>query len=214
MSIKKEENGEIMVEAIYVVVIAIMVIFFTMNVGVVFHNRNVLSSIANEAANGIAEIYGSIGKEPFYGYTDPEYFSGRSTYRHWNKSLLKERAQEKGKWYASFLIDEKEFSAEEMDFSGVKVICDQNSAGQDIIRVTIEKEYPVFTGAPGGIFGHELNYTIKVEGVAICYDIIHEMQGMALGKEINAKLDSLTKTSEAIKTIIELVDKIKGTSSS
>ena len=34
-----EENGVVMIEAVYVVVIAVLIIFFTINVGVVYYNR-------------------------------------------------------------------------------------------------------------------------------------------------------------------------------
>ena len=82
IEMKREEKGMVMIEAVYVVVIAVLIILFTFNVGVIYHNKLVLTSVANEAANGIAEVYGCIGKEPFYAYTSPGYFGGRNIYRY------------------------------------------------------------------------------------------------------------------------------------
>ena len=205
MKLKREENGEVMIEAIVVVVIAVMVIFFTMNVGIMYHNRNVLHAIANESASAIANVYGSIGKEPFYGYTDPAFFARRDAYRHTGYALEK-KAKEKGKWYASYLVNEYEFSTVKMEFSGITVDCEKNDLGQKIIRVRIKKEYPVFVAMPSEIFGLDLKYEIETEGVAVCYDVLHQMNAITLIDEVQSHVVDNSLILSSVKSISDLVE--------
>ena len=211
-NMKREEKGIVMVEAVYVVVIAVMIIFFTVNVGVFYHNKLVLTSVANEAANGIAEVYGCIGKEPFYAYTSPGYFGGRNVYRYLiTKGQLKETAEKKGKWYASYLTSELEFSSKkDMDFSDIKVQCTESDFGVQEIKVTVTREYPVFILNPASFFSTDLKYEITAEGTAVCYDIIHQMNSMSLIKEFQNNADSKFLVTSSFDTILEMVYKLYG----
>lgn len=212
IEMKKDEKGMVMVEAVYVVVIAVLIILFTFNVGVIYHNKLVLTSIANEAANGIAEVYGCIGKEPFYAYTSPGYFGGRNIYRYLiTKGQLKETAEKKGKWYASYLTNELEFSAQEnLDFSDIKVECTESDFGVQEIKVSVTRKYPVFIVNPASFFDIDLEYEITAEGTAVCYDIIHQMNSMSLVKELQNKADSKFLITSSIDTILEMVYKLYG----
>ena len=212
IEMKKEEKGMVMVEAVYVVVIAVLIILFTFNVGVIYHNKLVLTSVANEAANGIAEVYGCIGKEPFYAYTSPGYFGGRNIYRYLiTKGQLKETAEKKGKWYASYLTNELEFSAQEkLDFSDVKVECMESDFGVQEIKVSVTRKYPVFVVNPASFFDIDLEYEITAEGTAVCYDIIHQMNSMSLVKELQDNADSKFLITSSIDTILEMVYKLYG----
>lgn len=212
IEMKKEEKGMVMIEAVYVVVIAVLIILFTFNVGVIYHNKLVLTSVANEAANGIAEVYGCIGKEPFYAYTSPGYFGGRNIYRYLiAKGKLKETAEKKGKWYASYLTNELEFSAQEnLDFSDIKVECTESDFGVQEIKVSVTRKYPVFIVNPASFFGIDLEYEITAEGTAVCYDIIHQMNSMSLVKELQDNADSKFLITSSIDTILEMVYKLYG----
>lgn len=213
MEAAKEENGMVMIEAVYVTVIAIMIIFFTMNAGAIYYNRIVITAAANEAANGIAEVYGCAGKEPFFAYTAPEYFGGRDVYRYevGGKADLDQTAEKKGKWYASYLIKEDEYTPEnQMDFSGVTVERGENQIGAQTVSVTIKREYPVFAVNPAAFWGLDLRYEVKATGTAVCYDLIHQMNGMAFVNEIENKLDGMTAFMSGIDTILEIINKLVG----
>lgn len=208
-----KESGMVMIEAIYVVVIAIMIIFFTINVGVIYHNRIVVTSVANEAANGVAEVYGCTGREPFYAYTSPEYFGGRDVYRYLleGKGNLNRTAEKKGKWYAGYLISELEFTTEnKMDFSNILVDCKENEVGVQTISVTIKREYPVFVVNPASFWGLDLRYTTEATGTAVCYDLLHQMNAAAFVNEIENKVDSMTMLTSAVDTILEIANKVAG----
>ena len=195
----------VMIEAVYLVVIAILVIFFSINVGVIYYNRIVLTSVANEAANAVAEVYGCEGKEPFYAFTASDHFIGRDIYRHFPglKGFdLKNATEKKGKWYTSYLVHHSEFVAEKnMDFSDVTVSCEENNIGLQMVTVSIKREYPVFILNPASFFDLGLKYEVSANGNAVCYDIIHQINLMSLEKEIENKIDELPVLNQIDKFI-------------
>lgn len=207
------EDGFIMVEAIYVVVIAIMIIFFTINIGVVYHNWIVLTAIANEAAAGVAEIYGSTSKEPFYNYTDNAFFSGKNPYRHFMfaEGELEDMAKKKAKWYASYLVYSKEFRADKnMDFSGIQVECIENTGiGMKTLAVTISREYPVFIMNPMSFWKLDPKYEVKVTGTAVCYDPIYQMNATSFKNELADRIDASSSVIKIVDNIVETVQKVK-----
>ncbi len=206
-----EENGVVMIEAVYVVVIAVLIIFFTINVGVVYYNRLTLTAIANEAASAVAEVYGSTNKDPFYNFTESGYFGDRNVYRYFltGKKELDGMAEKKGKWYASYLVYENEFSVgENLDFSDISVACKENDLNAQVLTVTIERTYPVFIMNPVSFWGLEPKYNVQVSGAAVCYDVIHQMNAISLKNELTDRLDSSSTIVKMFKDIKETIDKV------
>lgn len=208
---KSEESGVVMVEAIYVVVIAIMVIFFAINVGVVYHNRIVVTSVANEAASGVAGIYSGLYKEPFYAYTEPAVFQAIDPYRYRSGGVdaMNDEAAEWAKWYASYLVYENEFTTDKgMDFSGIEVTCAEDNIGLKTLTVTVKRKYPVFIMNPVSFFGLDPEYEVEATGTAVCYDVIHQMNSIALVDEIENKLGN-NVIMKSIDKILDIVDKVR-----
>ena len=207
---QSEESGLVMVEAIYVVVIAIMVIFFAINVGVVYHNRIVVTSVANEAASGVAGVYAGLDKEPFFAYMEAEDFRHIDPYRYraYNDAI-KTATEQKAKWYASYLVYESEFTTDKgMDFSGIDVTCADNEIGLKILTVTVKRKYPVFIMNPVFFFGLDPEYEAEATGTAVCYDVIHQMNSIALADEIENKLGD-NVIMESVGKILDIVDKVR-----
>lgn len=210
------ESGVVVVEATFVVVIAILIIFFTVNVSVVYHNRLVATAVANEAASGVAEVYGCVGKEPFYAYTNSGYFKGRNIYRYLDTNGLRLKintsAEEKGKWYASYLISHTEFNpadkARKMNFDDVVVECGKSRHGINVLTVTIKREYPVFIMNPVSFFGLDPTYTVKAKGTAVCYDVIHQINAVSFAREINHRLLPSKSIGETMDETLELINRI------
>lgn len=209
MENRDKESGMIMIEAVYVVVIAIMIIFFSVNVAAIYHNRIVVTAVANEAASGIAEIYGCTGKEPFYAYVDESFFEGRNIYRYVNERFMEDYAEAKGKWYAGYLISTDEFTAEKnRDFSDITVKCEENGIGVQTVTVTVKRKYQVFTLLPVTFWNLVPEYEVEATGTAVCYDPIHQMNVIAFRNEIWNTIDSSTPIINVLDTILELIDKI------
>lgn len=215
----KRESGEAMIEAVYVVIISMMIIFFVINVAVVYHNRIVVTAIADEAAGSVAEIYGSPRKEPFFNHTAPDYFARRNVYRYVLEGAVgsffghKAMTEEKGKWYASYLLYKNEFSTEteknRKNFDDIQVTCkDEGGWGLATVTVEIERKYPVFILNPMSFFGLDLEYTVRASGSAVCYDPIYQMNSYAFTQELCEKADGLTPVTEILQDCLQIVEKL------
>ena len=213
---KREENeeGMIMVEAIYVVVITIVVIFFAINVGVVFHNRMVVTASANEAAASVAEVYKALDKDPFYAYMEASDFKHIDPYRYVNfGNIYKTTTESKAKWYASYLIYNSEFAAQRsMNFDDIVTKLEKNKIGQQVLYVTIKRKYPVFDMNPVAFFGLDPDYEAEATGTAVCYDVIHQMNKTAFIDELQDKatdnagghiIDNILDTIEAVREALK-----------
>jgi len=207
------EDGMIMVEAVYVVVIAIMVIFFGFNVAVMYHNRIILTAIADEAAASVANTYGVPGKDPFYSYMDEEDYKKWDPYRYltFGADMFNKAVEKKGKWYASYLVWKNEFRAEEnMDFSGIKVNCKKNFAS-GVMQVTVEitRKYPAFTMNPVVFFGLEPEYTVNTTGTAVCYDVVHQMNTIAYTSELLTKAETKIPGLDILNAAMKVITSAK-----
>ncbi len=211
---KREENeeGMIMVEAIYVVVITIVVIFFAINVGVVFHNRMVVTAVADEAAASVAEVYKALDKEPFYAYTDADDFQHIDPYRYLNfGGIYKTTTESKAKWYASYLIYNSEFAAQRSKNFEDDVVTklEKNRIGQQVLHVTIKRKYPVFDMNPVAFFGLDPEYEAEATGTAVCYDVIHQMNKTAFIDELQDKVAD-NAVGHIIGNILDTIEAVKG----
>jgi len=205
----KEDNGVVMIEAVYVVIIAIVMIFFLMNVGFVYYNRMVVTAIADEAAVSIANNYGYTWKEPFYSYMGENAFRGMDPYRHMNEAKLKKSVETKGKWYASYLLSDLEWSKEERtDFSDVTVVYGENDMGMKTVTVTIKTDYSVFSAAPSAFLGLGSDYGVEAVGVAVCYDPLYQMNTTAFVSEMEKKIVSGTAAGKIVNTLCSMVESV------
>ena len=206
----RNEEGMIMVEAIYVVVITIVVIFFAVNVGVVFHNRMVVTASANEAASSVAGVYSALDKEPFYAYMNPTDFKHIYPYRYlrYGDTYI-DVTERKAKWYASYLIYDAEFDAQRsMNFDDIVTECKKNEIGQQVLYVTIKRKYPMFDMNPMAFFGLDPDYEVEATGTAVCYDVIHQMNKTAFIDELQNKLGD-NAVGQSIDNILDTVDLVR-----
>lgn len=206
----RNESGEFVIESTFLMFITIMMVFFVINVGGIYYNRVVVTAVANESANAVAAIYGNNYKEPFMNFTDSDSVSSRNPYRYafLGTKHIRENTEEKGKWYACYLLSKTELNRDnkkttKKDFDGVKVECvDCHALDAVKVQVSITREYPVLTVNPTkalNVPGMSSYYTVKAEGGAVCYDLLHQMNSIGLKKQLFAKADDKS-------TIISIID--------
>lgn len=210
MNTLEKEDGMIMIESIYVVVTAIMIIFLSINFGVLYHNSMVLSAVANETANGIGELFGSISKEPKYAYTSNRYFVKRDVYRSMNIGKLQRVAERKAKWYCASLLDQAEIAPKNaQNFQdSINVSCEKNELGEYAVNVYLKREYPVLIPAASAFFGLDLDYTLEAQGTAICYDLMAQMNGRAFVMELQNKIDNSNSFTRIGDKLLEIIYQI------
>lgn len=207
---KKNEEGMVMVEAIYIVVIAIALIFFIFNVGAVYYNKIVLSGIANEAANSLATTYSVPGKDPFYMVIEEQDIISHNPYRYltygtYGHDNFESVVRNKGTWYTSYLVYEQEYNTTDvMDFSGISVECDDKLGVGKVVTVNIKRGYPAFILFPIVFWEMDQEYELQATGKAVCYDVIHQMNGIALSHEIQNSLSGLDDVAGIINNLKEI----------
>lgn len=206
---KRSEEGVVVIEATYVVVVALLMIVFLMNAGVMYYNRMVVTAVADEAAASIANNYGAPGREPFYSYIAPEDYSKADPYRYLNSKKLQNSAEKKGKWYASYSLAKDEWNTKKRtDFSDVTVEYGRNDMGLDTVTVSIQTTYPVFVLNPMSFFGLDPQYSATAVGTAVCYDPIHEMNGVAFSNELKNKAIGMSKIAGMLDKALGIIQKI------
>lgn len=202
---KKNEEGMVMIEAIYIVIIAIALIFFIFNVGAVYYNKIVISAIANETANSLATTYSVPGKDPFYMMVEEQDIITQNPYRYvtYGHDNFERALCSKGVWYSSYLVYEQEFNTSEvLDFSGISVECRDDFGIGKVVTVNIKRSYPAFVLYPMVFWEMDMGYELKASGKAVCYDIIHQMNGIALSHEIQNSISGQIPALDDIAGII------------
>ena len=210
----KDSSGEVVVEAMILVIIIIYAIFFTINVACVYYNRITVVAVAQEAASEPGAVYGSEKREPFVGYASINFFENRNIYRYFGfNTSLDTQTEYKAKWYGSYLLYTNEFSAaHESGLSDYVVTqCETNDKlGCTVINVTIEKEYPLFIANPMRFFGIDPKYTCSATGSAVCYDPIHQMNIMSLCDEFAQGVNGMFTVTENLNGLEEKGGKAVG----
>lgn len=204
------DEGVIVIEAIYIVVITIFVIMFVFDFGVLFHNRMVTAAAADEAAAAAGATYNSAARDPFTGYVPPEFFTNRKIFRYRDDNL-QNQARRKAQWYGSYLIYSDELSTEhKTDFaSTVKAECSYDmNLGCQVVSVNMEREYKTFFINPLQIFGIEPTYTCKATGTAVCYDPIYQLNLMQMVDQMSSDAEGMSKIGKAAGEIKSLLENI------
>lgn len=207
---RRRDEGVIVVEAMYIVVITMFVLMFVFDLGVLYHNRMVIVAAANEAAAAVGATYNSAARDPFTGYVPPDFFKNRKIYRHENHDL-EEQAAKKAQWYASYLVYRDEISTEhKTNFdSNVKTECKTDKdIGCQVVSVNIEREYRTLFINPLRIFGFDPIYTCKATGTAVCYDPIYQMNMMQMLDQMASDVESKSKILSTAAEIESLIKKI------
>lgn len=210
---KNDDSGEVVVEAMILVIIIICAIFFTINIASVYYNRIIVASVAQEAASGASIVYGSEGREPFVGYVPTDYFKNRNIYRHLLSNKLEDVTAEKARWYGSYLLNINEFAtAHDTGISDyIETRCEKNERlGCMMVYVSVDKEYPLFIANPMSIFGIDPKYVCSATASAVCYDPIHQINLMALFDEFAGGVNGASKVTDAADKILSIISKIMG----
>ena len=94
------------------------------------------------------------------------------------------------------------------DFSDVTVKYGRNDMGLDTVTVSIQTTYPVFVLNPMSFFGLDPQYSATAVGTAVCYDPIHEMNGVAFSNELKNKAIGMSKIAGILDKALGIIQKI------
>lgn len=204
----KQQNGMVEIEAIFVIVIWMNIIFFLLNMGVVVYQQMNVVVAANEAAANAAETFSVLQSDPFIAQVTLRDFKKRNPYRYWNTVTYENWIEEKARWYACFRVKGNEFSEDETGtLDGISTNYKKKN-GYRVLEVSVTRQYSVFVLNPVEIFGFNPKYSVSAVGSAVCYDAIHDMNMVAFGKEVEDGLLGLSNVGSIWSGVIKIVGKI------
>ena len=114
MERKSREKGAIMLEAIFVMVITMLVLVWLLAVGFLYYQRYTTTVVTNDAAVKIASTYNNPSSDIIMGYVATEDVSGRNLYRNFTSgsasSNLLEVNEKRAEAYVKYILDKANFS--------------------------------------------------------------------------------------------------------
>lgn len=136
----KNESGEIVIEATFVITICIFLLMTMLSMGMYLYQAAVVQITAEKTASDMGLVYPYIEKEPYYNYTNYYDFTDSDPYRGF-MSAHREENINKARWYAYGLLDR--YSLRDSEYRDAKVtveIKNVNFMSKDIY-VTVTDEY-------------------------------------------------------------------------
>ena len=192
----KDENANVVIEASFVMSIAVVMIAVLINLGFILYEHTQLEATANKTASNIANVYSSICRDPELGYVNDSNFYKTNLYRYVNNfftSSLDDSSIRKGRWYALYSI-KKNNMIKQSDSSIVNVEV-KNRHGSVLINqivVNIKCDYSIPLTR---IWGGNNKMTFSATGRANCIDLLDYFDTvMMVEDDVIKKLDKFTTT--------------------
>lgn len=200
MTWRKREDGELMVEAVIVFVIAVMVVFMLMNIALFTYQKIHISATANQAAADIANIYSETEADPFRSCINTSQLYFRKPYRYIGKAGstgLDQEQKKKAEWYAEYLMSKNDIlvkpsHSNDSNKNCITVQINKNTElGQRQLVLEIKRTYPLLAVNPLKYFGLDLEYTYSATGYAQCYDMIDYINTANMTQEAASRFHSI-----------------------
>lgn len=179
---RKKEDGNVIIEASIVLTIAVVMVVVLINLGIVLYNRNLMDTVAADAAVSVANVYASTYRDPMYGYMDSSEFYKTNLYRYvknFFNSSLDNSAERKATWYSLYSLKKKTFSEIKDPKVEVEVVTKPGTLIQHQVVVRIEAELKIPATA---IWGGKNKTTYVAEGRADCVDMLDYFNTIATVK--------------------------------
>lgn len=201
---RKDENGELVIEASIVISLALAVITALIYLGFTVLQQTSMQVIANETATNVAQIYAAEYKDPVYGYISESEFYKTKLYRNltnaFTKSLDKVN-QKKGEWYSIYRIKKTQLMNYEEPEIDVAIESKPGKIMQKQVVVTITYEI----SNPFALFwGSNLKAEQTVQGRSDCMDLIDYINFIDTASDAYKKVD---KGLEPLGDLISNVEK-------
>ncbi len=184
------EKGNVIIEASIVMTIVVVMVAVLINLGIMLYNRNLMDSVATEAAINVANVYSSTYRDPLYGYMDDSEFYKTELYRYVSNFVFSSQddsAQRKATWFTLYSLKKRSLSEIESPKVEVKVVRKQGTIIQHQIIVRIEAKYEMPLTA---IWGGDNKTSYVAEGRADCLDLLDYFNTVGTVKEtVLSKLD-------------------------
>lgn len=202
------ESGEVMLEGMIIMCLTMFLLVWILGVGFIYYQRNVITTISNDAAVKIADTYCYPSSDLIIGYVEPENFTNRDLYRGIMGDSLLEKNTEKAKKYIQYRLQKTNFS-NVVDSVEVELEMINDSALRKHIEVTAKCTFNTPFGVALKFFGMSDKFTYQAVGRADCTDVIDYISTVDYRDNFDKNLNSnfVKAIDSCTKLIYKLIDK-------
>jgi len=199
----RKENGNLVIEASLVMTLAGIFIVVLVYLGLIVYQRTIVSTVANDSATQIAQIYALSYRDPFLGYIDEGEFYNTELYRY-VENLFDNRIDDinsrKAEWFAYYRLKKAEILKGTNPKVSAEIIKKPGTLIQHQVVVTIEATYKIPLTS---VWGGDNGATFKATGRADCFDILDYCNTVGLGVDF---IDAQTKDLDFLKNLKKLIE--------
>lgn len=196
----KKNRGEVVVEASIVVTIVGIFITILLYAGMMLYQKTLVSTLANQTAANIAQVYSNSIKDPFTGYVDPEKVYQSITYSNMKDDAYLEVIEKKADVFARYRLKSSRILATGNPEVEVDIVKKPNELLKSQIVVTIHDSYDMPLVA---FFGADTIVNFSASGRADCVDILEYINGVeAVGDPEESNVSLLPDSKNCIITFI------------
>ncbi len=199
---KRNENGEIMLEGTIVMVLTMIIIIWILGVGFIYYQRFLVTAITNDAAAKVAATYNNPSSDLVMGYIKAENLSQRDLYRGIHGDSLQAANETKASNYVNYMLQRTNFVGT-VESVNVKLKLVNDSALRKHVEVNTEVSFNTPFGFALDWFGMNGVARYSNAARADCTDIIdyittvdfaaYQLSGKAISGEFTKLINSFTK---------------------
>ena len=196
----KKNRGELVVEASIVVTLVGIFITLLLYAGMMLYQKTLVSTLANQTAANIAQVYSNSIKDPFTGYVDPDKVYQSITYSNMKTDAYLEVLENKADAFAKYRLKASKILATGNPTVEVDIVKKPNELLKSQIVVTIHDKYDMPLVA---LFNGNTVVNFSASGRADCVDILEYINGVeAVGDPEDSNVTVLPDTKTCLITFI------------
>ena len=187
---RKTQSGAVAVEATIVVTIVVVFVAVMVYLGMILYQRTMMSVVANQTAENIAEVYSNNIKDPFTGFLDEDELYQSVTYTSMKTDAHIEVVEQKATTLAKYRLESYRILGNDVEPEvEVQVVRKPNEMLKSQIVVSIKDSYEL----PFVEFFNTTGlFDMSVTGRADCVDILEYVNGsQAIGDPENSNITEL-----------------------
>lgn len=190
-----------MVEASIVVTLVVIFISVLFYIGMILYQHSAQSTMANQTATNIAQVYGNTIRDPFTGYIDSDSIYQNITYSSIRDEAENEIMLKKANYLAKFNMKRSRIISADTSDVDVQIVKKPNELLKNQVIVTVTDRYDV---PLVGIFGVDNSLEFKSTGRADCVDLLEYLNGVqAVGDPEASSSYNITDSDTVLVTFHE-----------
>ncbi len=198
---RKTESGEMVVEASIVVTIVVVFVAVFVYLGMILYQRTMLSVVANQTAENIAEVYSNNIKDPFTGFLGEDELYQTVTYNSMKNDAYIEVIEKKATTLAKYRLESYRILDNDAEPEvEVQLIRKPNEILKSQIEVSIKDAYELpFVG----FFNAIGLFDMSVTGRADCFDVLEYINGSeAIGDPDHSNITEIPNLEKCTVTFV------------